>query len=236
MYRVVTILVTLPPEESSDLVPLRTRVMFVQFRQHPLRVGNITVVLDAGVPSDRLGRFALFPFVRRILVPGIDHAVLFEALGARRQQVPTETAIADTTLEDQHWLIGNLPDVMPDADLGADVAVGDGHPLVIEGFHVARTAPHDARIANILAHRPVASVVDKVGVLAFLLDRVRQRARLVSGADLTKAQHVGLPQQDEHLDRFGHVRGLAIGIGQWLWCVRFKKGEGQYHHQYSGQS
>ena len=235
MDRVVAILVALPPEESGDLVLLRTRVIAVQFGQHSLRIGDIAVVLDAGVPADRLGRFALLPLVRRILVPGIDHAVLFEALGARRQQIPAETSIADATLEDEHRSVGDLPHLMPDADLGADVTVGDGHPLVVEGLHVASAAPHDPRIANILAHGPVARVVDKVGVLALLLDRVRQGTRLVGGADLSKAQHVGLPQQDEHLDRFGHVRRLAIWIGQRLRRIRDKNGEGQYQRQYGGQ-
>ena len=56
----------------------------------------------------------------------IDHAVLFEPPGAWRQQVPAETAVADATLEDEHRRIGDLPHVMPDADLGADVAVRDG--------------------------------------------------------------------------------------------------------------
>ena len=99
-----------------------------------------------------------------------------KALAARRQQVPAQSAIADTTLEDHHRRIGDMPHVMPDTDLRADVAALDGHPLVVEDPHAAGAASHDAHVANVLALRPIAIVVDEVGVQLLLLHRVRQRA------------------------------------------------------------
>ena len=50
-----------------------------------------------------------------------------------------------------------------------------------------------------------------------------QRALLGLRTNLAGAQHVGLPQQDEHLDLLAHLRALAIGVGQLLAGLLFAR-------------
>ena len=101
---------------------------------------------------------------------------------------------------------------MSDAELRADLAARDGHELIVELSRAARSAPHDAHVADILSNGPLTFVVDEVGVEPLLLHRVLERA--VFTFDLAGAQHVGLAHEDVDLHGLAHVRCLPIGVRQ----------------------
>ena len=172
MGSVVAVLVSLPPEEARDFVALGVGVVLAEVGENLLRPSHVSVVLHTGIPSDGHGLCALVPRVWGLLVARIDLALVLILLRARRQHVPTERAVADAALEDHDRGFRGMTHVMSDADLRADIAARDGHELVVELPHATRAAAHDAHVADILSHGPVALIIDKVGVETLLLHRV----------------------------------------------------------------
>ena len=113
MASVAAVLLALPEEEASDFIFGRAGVVLSEFGEDLLRVGDVVVVLLAGVPLDRFAGLvdprrrrrarALGgvdrPGVGAVLVAGVDLAFEDVPLAARRQEVPAQAAVADAALE-----------------------------------------------------------------------------------------------------------------------------------------
>ena len=198
-------------------MPRQYSRLLADFSQDLFRPVNIPIVLHTGVPADLLGFGALLPALGRSLVPGVHPGDALgirelKALAAGWQQIPAQSTVADTTLENQYGRIGHVPDMMPNPDLGSNLATLDGHPLVAEQLHRPSAASHDAHVADILTFRPFPSVIDQVGIEFLLLHRVFERA--ISTLDLSKAEHVGLAQKNVDLNRLAHIGRFAVRVGQ----------------------
>jgi len=108
-----------------------------------------------------------------------------------------------------------------------------GHPFVIQRT-LAGHIPHEA---DILPLCPVPRLVHQILVFVLLFDRMLQRN--VTPFDLAKADHVGLAEQNEDLNRLGQVGRFAIGpqnrLGVFLsQCGYRRKGDhrnGCHHEQ-----
>jgi len=119
MSRVVAVLVSLPPEKSGNLIPGRVRVILFQVLKNVLGTGDVTVVLQAGVPGMLGGirDLALRPArITNLVVIGRGNqgnllsALLVGCLDlvartAGRKEIPAEATVADRTLEDQYGFI-----------------------------------------------------------------------------------------------------------------------------------
>ncbi len=89
-----------------------------------------------------------------------------------------------------------------------------GHPFVVQRA-VAGHVPHKA---NILPLDPCPRIINKILILLLLLDRMLQRN--LNAFHFTLADHVGLAQQDEDLNRFGHVGRFVVRLRYWRFCRR----------------
>ena len=103
---------------------------------------------------------------------------------------------------------------MRDPELRADGALADRHPLVVE----RALAGHVAHEADILPLSPRPRVVHQIGILVLGLHRVLEGA--LRAGDLAHTDHVGLAEQDENLDRLGHVGGFAIVLRNGCFLAR----------------
>ena len=99
---------------------------------------------------------------------------------------------------------------MSDTDFRADGAGLDSHPIIIH----QSSALHHAYKSDILPHNPNPSIIRKI--LEFLLVPYCILQRTLAACNLAEANHVRLAQQDENLNRFGHICQIAIGSGQNL--------------------
>jgi len=88
--RLAAVLVALPPDEAGNAIAaaLPVRELLVEVAQHLVGRAEAVVVLLAGVPVDGLRLGALFPPRRRILVPGVNIAILLEPLTVRGKIIP----------------------------------------------------------------------------------------------------------------------------------------------------
>ena len=133
-------------------------------------------------------------------------------MDAGRKQVPAEAAVADRALEDQDRRVQRVAQLVADAGLDADLAAGDGQPVVAFDAGFARAAAaHHMHVADVLAGGPVARVIDHEGVELFGLDRVFERAFVA--LDLAHLQRVRLAHDDEHLNGLDMSAGLPSGSG-----------------------
>lgn len=125
---------------------------------------------------------------------------------AGRGEIPTEATVADAALEDHYGRVDRIAQRMADAEFRAERVALHGHPFVVQRA-VAGHVPHKA---NILPLRPCPRIINKILILLFFLDRMFQRD--LTAFHLAQADHVGLAQQDEDLNRFGHIRRFAVGL------------------------
>ena len=108
--------------------------------------------------------------------------------------------------------------MVPDTRLDADFAPGNGQPVVALHARFSRAATtHDVYVADVLAGRPVAGVINHEGIELLLLDGVLERPILVS-LDLPELQGVRLAHDDENLNGFGHIGRFPVGIGKGMDC------------------
>ena len=219
---VVAILVTLPPEESSDFISLSAGVVFLEIGEDFLGAVNVAVILHTGLPADGLGLGAFFPLQRGLSVSGVDHGLLvafivglfvFVGRTSGSKNVPSETAVSDAAFEDENGLAVEVTHVMADADFRTDFAAADVEPSAFLNAATGATASHREDIADVLPLNPVTLVIGEEGVEVFLFDGIFECAVFVSG-NLAEAEHVGLPHEDVDFYGLTHVGGLTVGVGQ----------------------
>jgi hypothetical protein len=97
--------------------------------------------------------------------------------------------------------------------LGPYRAASHGQPVILHDAHVA-PAVHREYISDVLSCGPLACFIDQVGIAFFGLRQILQRALGGFRANLAHPQHIGLPHQDEDLDRSAHVRSFVIRLRQ----------------------
>ena len=219
---VVAILVALPPEKSCNLILLGAGIIFADLREHFFRIGNVVVVLFACVPADRLRLRAFHPTVGRLLVSGVNpggfllglviDAGELVALASRWQQVPAEAAIADGAFQNHDRFSNRVAEMVPNADLDPDLVAADGEPVIPVDVHAVALL-HHGDVADVLANRPFAFGVGEETVEVFPFDRLLKRTIGIT-RHLAHFERIGLAHHDEDLDRLGHVRRLAVGIGE----------------------
>ena len=96
-----------------------------------------------------------------------------KTLTARWQQIPTQCTVPNGTLENHHGCLGRLGNRVPNPDLDSNVAL-DRHPLIVEQFHGSTATAHHTNVANVIPDRPIALVINQVGVQFLLVDGMLQ--------------------------------------------------------------
>ena len=133
--------------------------------------------------------------------------MLFRSLGAWRQQIPTQSAIANAALQ-QHCRSLRAIEThgKPDAKIRTDgifLCRINAHPLVVvqcANGSIRTTATHDSDVANMVQLGPVVFLlINKVWVATFNASRMLQTL-LGPALNVPFAQHVGLPHHHIHLD------------------------------------
>ena len=207
----VLVLVPLPEDEPGHLVTLALviRIVLREVRQDLFGVSSIRVVLLAGVPVDGFWFCALVPGEGCLLVAGVDLSIEFVLLAARGQQIPAEAAVAGAGLEDEDGLLMDVSHDVTKLQFDADEAALDGQRVL----SVIHSCLH---IMHVLTRGPVPFLVEKMRVLALRLGQVLQGALCFQRLHLAKPEHVGLAQEDVHLDGFLLAGRLAIGVWQLI--------------------
>ena len=187
-------LVALPEEEAHDLELGGLGVVGLDLGEDGLGAGDVAVVLAPGGPVDghRLG--AGLPSVGRVAVARVGVALERVLLAAGGQEVPAQTAVADTALKDHDRRIDGVAQLVPDAELGPDASAGDRHPVVVVDAPDAAAAAHAADVADIHACGPVPVVIHQVRVKTQRPRGMLQRALPVRAPHVAGPHHVGLPQ------------------------------------------
>jgi hypothetical protein len=207
----VLVLVALPPDKSSGLVASRARIVLANVGQDLLGVGNIIVILLAGIPVHLLLGLPFHPGRRPVLVSGIGPAIVREPLASGRKKVPAQASVADTGLEHQDGFVEHMADDVAKLQFDADVRSPDRQPLISQRRHLASSV-HHLYVSDFLSLCPLALIIEEMRILVFLLGQVPQRSLLVLRPDPSKAQHIRLSQQDEHLHRLVHCGRLGIRV------------------------